>query len=229
MIGKDLHAIFLIGIQGCGKGTQRKEIANKLTFKTRKFVEIGSSDILDQKARRDPKYLHEMTVCRETGNLTPDSMVIDPIIEFMELHGLGHNLVLDGCLRSLPQTKVFPEWLESKGYKVTICLLRMPREESIIRIAGRKDKDGKKRVDDKKKRTVKKRHTEYYRQLPKILNQLVQDGHSINVINASMSVAEVFDEICRVVQIKPTETMTTPTNEEILNNPFKYRRLSASS
>lgn len=211
-------AISLTGIPGAGKGTQRKKIANELSFGGKGFVEVGASDILGEKARTDSNYRGEMTLSQQTGDLASDHLVIDPILDFIKKNGHEKNLVLDGCIRSPRQAQIIPRWLVERGYTLTICWLRMDSEKSKERLASRLV-NGERREDDSNPEAVQNRHSKYYEHRPQILGQLVGDGHSIHVVNASLGISEVFEEICRITGIVKSESHLL----------FKDRRVVASS
>ena len=83
--------IVLLGPPGSGKGTQSKFLVNE-----QNFIQLSTGDLLREKvAKKDSSLGQEINVIMNNGDLVPDNIVIQLIVEkISELR--KSNLIFDG-------------------------------------------------------------------------------------------------------------------------------------
>lgn len=197
--------IVLIGIQGSGKGTQARKIAEESGYN---FFEMGQK--LRNFADLDHPRSVEVKACLEAGKLVPDDLVEAMLRHYRDTHG-SDNILFDGIPRSVTQKPffeaIFPEHF--------IFFLDLTREEAIARLAGRKidpttgesfpaDFNGAfspftgekliKRPDDTPEAVTKRIEIFYQNTLP-LLALWAQEGKRVYTIDASKDIETVYGQI----------------------------------
>lgn len=130
--------IVLLGPPGCGKGTQAQKIMDVMGI-----PQISTGDIL-RKALKDgtPSGL-EAKKYMESGQLVPDSLVINIMRERVRASDCENGFVLDGFPRSIPQAEALDYMLKEIGRGIDIAInFDVPEEEIILRISGRRSCPG---------------------------------------------------------------------------------------
>ncbi len=123
-------AIFMIGPQGSGKGTQGKLLAEKLGFF---YWEMG--EILRDEAKQDTEFGRKVKAMIDQGQLVPDEDVIH-ILDDALPEIIKHKRVLfDGVTRRIGQTEYLVNFLLKNGFtQFATILIQIPHEESIKRL-----------------------------------------------------------------------------------------------
>lgn len=126
-------AIFMIGPQGSGKGTQGKVLADKINFF---YWEMGA--ILREEAKKDTPFGRRVKSLIDAGHLLEDQelyRVLDT--ELPEV--IKHKRVLfDGVPRRVPQGIYLIHYLQRNGYtQFATIFIDVPKEESIKRLSQR--------------------------------------------------------------------------------------------
>ena len=94
----------IAGVQGCGKGTQAKMLADGFGL-----VHISVGDIFRWNVQNKTKLAAKVKRIMESGQLVPDGIVIDLVQERLEEHDWNHGFILDGFPRNKPQAEFFLE------------------------------------------------------------------------------------------------------------------------
>lgn len=126
--------IVLFGIQGSGKGTLGKAIAEKYGYK---YFETGS-ELRKLSAQESPlgKRVKEIV---ESGQLVPDEIVMEIIENFMKEEDPGENTVIfDGIPRKMAQAKLFDELMNKLERSYKGILVDVPEETAIKRLSTRR-------------------------------------------------------------------------------------------
>jgi adenylate kinase len=135
-------AIFVLGPQGSGKGTQAKLLAEKLGFF---FWDTGAvlrahADVVTASGERTGDILR-------TGRLFTDEELLSVVRPALERLPRAHGIVFDGIPRRIGQAEFLFSLLRSLGkMRFATVFLDIPREESLTRLLLRAEKEG--RSDD---------------------------------------------------------------------------------
>ncbi|MEI7511221.1 MAG: nucleoside monophosphate kinase [Candidatus Peregrinibacteria bacterium] len=130
-----MHDIVFFGMQGAGKGTQGKILAEK------KGLTIFETGAELRSIMAEPSNLgQKVKGMVEKGELVTNEIVMEIVEHFLNAHE-GDRILFDGIPRSIIQKETFDALLQRKGRSVFGIFLTIPREEAISRmlLRGRAD------------------------------------------------------------------------------------------
>jgi adenylate kinase len=99
-----MHKYVVMGVQGCGKGTQAIMLARDYDV-----VHISVGDIFRWNIQNHTKLAAKVRRLIGAGNLVPDEMVEDVIRQRLNDHDWNYGFILDGFPRSHRQAEFFLE------------------------------------------------------------------------------------------------------------------------
>ena len=126
-------AIFMIGPQGSGKGTQGRVLAEKLGYF---YWEMGA--ILREEAKKDTPFGRKVKSLIDAGHLLEDEELFRILnTELPEV--IKHKRILfDGVPRRVGQGIYLAHYLQQNGFtQFATVLIEVPKEESIKRLLER--------------------------------------------------------------------------------------------
>lgn len=126
-------AIFMIGPQGSGKGTQGKVLAEKLGYF---YWEMGG--ILREEAKKDTPFGRKVKDLIDAGHLLEDNELFRVLqTELPEV--VKHKRILfDGVPRTMPQGVHLVHYLQQNGYTQFAAInIEVPKDESVKRLLER--------------------------------------------------------------------------------------------
>jgi adenylate kinase len=204
--------LILLGPPGAGKGTQASRLRDDFGLPY-----IGTGDLLREHKNNGTELGEKAKEFMAKGELVPDDLVIEMILEKIEDEG-DDGFLLDGFPRSVPQADALAEALERKGRRLTAALLiEAPDEVVVERISGRRvcsnghvyhvkydppkhdevcDQDGKplaQREDDRED-AVRARLAVYHKTTEPAIDYYEQNG-LLRRFDGTRSVTEVHDHI----------------------------------
>ena len=125
--------VILVGPPGAGKGTQAKRLEA-----LRGIKHIASGDLLRRAMRENTALGQEARSYVDRGELVPDGVVINMIIERLYQPECAAGVIFDGFPRTLEQAAALERTLEEHGQAIDAVLyLTAPRDILLKRIAGR--------------------------------------------------------------------------------------------
>lgn len=175
--------LILLGPPGAGKGTQGERLTQKETL-----AYVVTGNILRAAVKEGTKLGREAKAYMDAGDLVPDELVIDLILERVRSEEAREGFVLDGFPRTVPQGEALAEALGELGRDISgVLLIDVPDEDIVRRLSGRRVSvsgrvyhlehdppkvDGKDDVDgsdliqreDDKPETIRKRLAVYHEQ-----------------------------------------------------------------
>jgi adenylate kinase len=188
--------LILMGPPGAGKGTQAERLVDDFDlpyYATGDILRAAVSDGTDL-GRQAQEYM-------ERGDLVPDELICDVIMERIDTPEAEDGFILDGFPRNLPQADVLDEALDRRGRSLTAALLiEAPADEVIRRLSGRRicvskghvyhvefdppgtpdvcDEDGSRLIqrDDDKPETIEKRLAVYHEQTEPLIERYEEQG-----------------------------------------------------
>jgi len=123
----------LFGMQGSGKGTQSKFLAEKFGLA---LFETGAA--LRGLASSGSELGNKVKDIIESGNLVSTEVVMEIIADFLHHLPEGQGVLFDGIPRSVEQQKNFDALMEKEGMDFTGVLIELTEEEALRRLTTRR-------------------------------------------------------------------------------------------
>jgi adenylate kinase len=125
--------VLLLGAPGAGKGTQARFLADTLGV-----PHVASGDLLRQHRESGTGLGRAAQGYMDRGDLVPDGLVVDMIIDRLEQPDAPRGALLDGFPRTVAQAEALERRLARAGGKVrTAIYIDVPTDVLIDRLAGR--------------------------------------------------------------------------------------------
>ena len=126
--------IIMLGAPGAGKGTQAKKIAEKYSV-----PHISTGDIFRANIKNGTELGSKAKTFMDKGELVPDSLTLDLIMDRFKNPDCANGYVLDGFPRTIPQAQALDAALEAIGEKVDFAInVEVPDENIVNRMSGRR-------------------------------------------------------------------------------------------
>ena len=202
--------IILFGMQGSGKGTQGKILAERYGLKIfdmgselRKMIEAGTP--LGEKLKH----------IVESGNLVDDDTIMEVVESFLGQTTASQSVLFDGIPRTLEQGKRLTAVLEKHSRQVFALFIKLSEEEAIKRLTQRRvcaqckeiypafykeDNCAKcggvliTRKDDSNLDSIKTRINHYQNETQPVINHFYSIDHLIEV-DGEQSIPDVTEEM----------------------------------
>ncbi len=128
-----MRVLVLLGAPGAGKGTQATILAQRLGL-----PHVATGDLFRNAVRAGTALGREAHGYMERGELVPDAITIEMLIERLGRPDAAEGVILDGFPRSRAQAEALESALLVRGERVEVALLvDVPAEELVGRLAGR--------------------------------------------------------------------------------------------
>lgn len=109
--------IIMLGAPGAGKGTQAKMIAEKYSI-----PHISTGDIFRANIKNGTELGKKAKTYIDAGQLVPDELVVDLVIDRFKEDDCKNGYVLDGFPRTIPQAEALDNALKAIGDKVDFAI-----------------------------------------------------------------------------------------------------------
>ncbi len=123
--------IILLGPPGSGKGTQAKELSQKLSI-----PHISTGDIFRAIIKGNTSLGEQARSFMNIGQLVPDELVNEIVVERLHQPDAANGFMLDGYPRTIPQADAIGSQLNADA-QVVVINIQVPDETIIKRISGR--------------------------------------------------------------------------------------------
>lgn len=183
--------LIFIGIQGSGKGTQAKLLAEKEGYQ---IFETGGA--LRKMATEDSPLGQKVKSITQRGDLVPNEIVMDIVENFIQKIQNDTPIIFDGIPRSEEQRISLENLLRKKKRDFLALEVRLSEAEAIKRLLKRAEIEG--RADDNLE-TIKKRIHNFYQHTQPLLEAWKDQGR-LKVIDGEQSIEKVSDDIFESVQ-----------------------------
>jgi adenylate kinase len=125
--------VLLLGAPGAGKGTQAHFLAEALGI-----PHVASGDLLREHRQRGTALGRQAQVYMDRGDLVPDDLVVDMIIDRLDQGDATAGALLDGFPRTLAQAEALEARLRQRDSRVRRAIyIDVPTEALVERLAGR--------------------------------------------------------------------------------------------
>ena len=210
--------IIMLGAPGAGKGTQAKKIAAKYAI-----PHISTGDIFRANIKNNTELGQKAKTYMDKGELVPDELVVDLIMDRFKEADCANGYVLDGFPRTIPQAEALDKALSANGESVDYAInVEVPDENIINRMSGRRacvgcgatyhiqfnptkvegicDACGEKLIlrDDDKPETVKQRLEVYHTQTQPLIDYYTKEG-ILKEVDGTQDLQKVFDDITAIL------------------------------
>ena len=210
--------IVMLGAPGAGKGTQAKRIAAKFSI-----PHISTGDIFRANIKNNTPLGAKAKSYMDKGELVPDELVIELIMDRFAQDDCVNGYVLDGFPRTIPQAEELDKALKSVNDNLDYAIdVEVPDDNIINRMSGRRacvncgatyhivhnppkvenecdtcNGELILRGDDKPE-TVKNRLDVYHTQTEPLLKYYTEKG-ILYTVDGTQDMDTVFDSICKIV------------------------------
>jgi adenylate kinase len=125
--------VVILGPPGAGKGTQAKSLAERLNL-----IHISTGDLLRENVKHNTALGLKAKEFMEKGELVPDELVNEMIVEKLNsIKGKG-GFVLDGYPRNVSQAKFLDSLLKNNEGNNFIIYLKTSEKVIVERLSGRR-------------------------------------------------------------------------------------------
>ncbi len=211
--------LILLGVPGSGKGTQAKKLKEKY-----QIPHISTGDMFRKTVEEKSELALRLKDIMEKGELVPDELVIDVVNNRLKQEDCKKGFMLDGFPRTLTQGRAL-ESILGKGRIDLVLYIELSEKETIKRLSGRRvcsdckagyhiifqpperksicDKCGGNlfQRDDDKEDTIMQRLKVYNGETAPLIDYYQKQG-ILKKINGNVSVDEVFNQLCKVIDDK---------------------------
>ncbi|TMK42315.1 MAG: adenylate kinase [Actinobacteria bacterium] len=206
--------LILLGPPGAGKGTQGERLSEDFGLP---YVVTGN--LLREAVRDGTDLGHKAEKYMKEGELVPDEVVVEVILERVQSDEARDGFLLDGFPRTIPQAEALGEALGVLERELTAVLaIEVPDDEVVRRLSGRRtcvkaghvyhlefdppkregicDQDGSRLVqrEDDREDVVRKRLREYHDKTARLASYYEERG-LLRRFDGCRPPAEVNDHI----------------------------------
>lgn len=185
--------LVLFGPPGAGKGTQAEKLIEKYGFN-----HISTGEVIREQIRKGTELGRSVQSYIEKGQLAPDGLVIDIIVDYVAKHKDAKGNIFDGFPRTTVQAKAFDEIMEKNGTPVSVMLsLEVPDEELVKRLLLRGKESG--RADDSNEGVIRDRIDVYKAQTAVVADHYKPQGKH-RAVNGFGTIDEIFGRLCQEIE-----------------------------
>ena len=180
--------VVLLGPPASGKGTQARRITGRFGG-----VHIDTGDILRANAERDTELGRSAKAYMERGELVPDEVVIDTVLERVGAADCARGFALDGFPRTVTQAEALDGRLDELARPLDATVsLEVGEAELRRRLAERaREQD---RPDDEDEQAIRQRLELFASESGPLIDYYRRQGLLVQV-DAACSVDEVTERI----------------------------------
>ena len=186
--------IVLFGPPGSGKGTQAQNLINRFNLK-----QISTGDLFRFNIKNETELGKLAKSYMDKGELVPDQVTIDMLIEELRKPTKTQGLIFDGFPRTTFQTEALEDIIKDVlNSQIDICLSLVVEDEILVkRLLERGKTSG--RTDDSNEDIIKNRIKEYYAKTAEVAELYKKQGKYVE-INGVGEIAEIAEKLFTEVE-----------------------------
>ena len=185
--------IVLFGPPGAGKGTQAKNLVNKLNS-----FQISTGDILRNEIKKDSDVGKRIINYMNEGKFVDDEIVNKIIKNIIYDPNKKNKLIFDGYPRSLSQAKNLEVLLKNSNQSIDLILfLNVDKERIIKRLEKRKIIENR---SDDDTHTIVSRYEKYMEITQPVLN-FYSENPNFKEIDGSLEIEEITRKIDAFINV----------------------------
>ncbi|HEY2959977.1 MAG TPA: adenylate kinase [Actinomycetota bacterium] len=178
----------LLGPPAAGKGTQARRLVERFGG-----VHIDTGDILRANADRDTELGRRAKAYMERGELVPNEVVIDTVLDRVAEIDCAHGFALDGFPRTVAQAEALDRQLDELGRPLDATVsLEVGEDELRRRLAERASEQD--RADDEDEQAIRQRLELFARETEPLVDYYWRRGLLVRV-DAACEIDEVTERI----------------------------------
>lgn len=179
--------LVFFGIQGSGKGTQAKRLAEEFGYY---IFEAGGE--LRKIAASGSELGNTVKSIIDSGEHVPADIIMDVVAEAVKAVPSDQKILFDGMPRNMDQKEPFDVLLASTGRDVHCIHILLTKEEGLERIRGRAAEEG--RIDDSDEEKVLRRMELFEELTMPVIKKYEEEGKVIE-IDGQGTVDEIYERI----------------------------------
>lgn len=184
--------LLLFGIQGSGKGTQARKLAEDHGYA---LFEAGAQ--LRAIAATDSDLGKLVKSYIDAGNLVPAEVIIEVARAFVGEKSPDTKILFDGVPRTEEQRIAFDTLMQESGREFVGIHFLLDKDEALERVLGRAKLEG--RVDDASEEAIRRRMNLFEEMTVPVINVYREQG-KIRDIDAAGGVEEVYEKLTQVIE-----------------------------
>lgn len=184
--------LVLFGIQGSGKGTQAKRLAQEFGYD---IFEAGGE--LRKIAASGSPLGETVKSYIDAGNLVPHEIIMQVVQEATMKRAKDQKILFDGIPRDGKQKKDFDRIMREVSRDFRCIHVLLSPEEGMKRIFGRAKTEG--RADDANEEIIRRRMQTFTEKTLPVIREYEREGKVMEV-DGGKSVDEVYEEMRRAVK-----------------------------
>src|SRR3954463_692330 len=120
--------LILVGPPGAGKGTQAERLVEDFGVPY-----YATGDILRDAVKQDSELGRKAKEFMNNGDLVPDDLIIDLILDRVDSDEAADGFLLDGFPRTVAQAEALEKGLAGRGRDLTAALLIDVPDDDVIK------------------------------------------------------------------------------------------------
>jgi len=179
--------LVLFGIQGSGKGTQAKQLAQDFGFE---IFEMGGA--LRAMAASGTELGNTIALHINQGHLVPHGIIMQVLREVLTGKDVSTQILFDGVPRDADQKRDFDSIMSELGRDFRCIHLTVPEEEVLARISKRAEEQN--RADDAKPEFIARRIGWFKEKTLPVISEYAALG-KVKDVDGHGAVPEVYERI----------------------------------
>lgn len=184
--------LILFGIQGSGKGTQAKRLAEEFGYD---IFEAGGE--LRSIAASGSELGETVKSYIDAGNLVPHEIIMEVVATAIAKRADDTKILFDGIPRDMKQKKGFDEIMKNVGREFVGIEILLEKPAAMARIQQRAEEQG--RVDDADTAIIEKRMNTFEEKTRPVIEQYQAAGQ-LQTVDGQGSMEEVYNRIVELIQ-----------------------------